>query len=542
MFTSADLIHALRRRMRRSIRPPPPGGEFPPGWQAWFESMRAQADAVTGATAAAIVAIMLQREPAAPAAWVQLNRWQAFTALWRQQWHPASEDERWVRVSATASSILLHITFVALLVWLMHARFLLAPAPAQRGEHVVEVTFIGEGSADEEGGGGPPPSVQVAQDAERSAAPAPAEPPQPAPEPLLPPPSVANSEPTPPRPSPPPVEQPLAVTETEQPDTRFVVPPPRPPDLAQPRVAMPEVSVRSRDIEMVEIPDLPAPQTRVLPQAQVEVPDLEQPPVEVVEREIAAPLPRVRTPELAAPPVATPDLQREAPQVRSREIPLRPTADAQTAGDAAAERSSAAAGQEETDAAPAPSATSEADGGNRPAATAPGSGAAQVPSPGAWQTPRRGDDWGDSAREQPGGQQGTSSLFNPDGSPRLPEGMASVGGGLPPGTITEDFEKIDRMGTWLKRPPTDYEPTSFDRFWVPNETLLEEWVRRSIRTVLIPIPGTSKSIRCDVVTLALAGGCSITDPNMQDVEAEARPPPDVPFKRELFEDQDSLGD
>jgi hypothetical protein len=28
---------------------------------------------------------------------------------------------------------------------------------------------------------------------------------------------------------------------------------------------------------------------------------------------------------------------------------------------------------------------------------------------------------------------------------------------------------------------------------------------------------------------------------MRDVEAEARPPPDIPFKPELHEDQDSLG-
>jgi hypothetical protein len=75
---------------------------------------------------------------------------------------------------------------------------------------------------------------------------------------------------------------------------------------------------------------------------------------------------------------------------------------------------------------------------------------------------------------------------------------------------------------------------------VPHENLLQEWVRRSIRTVLIPIPGTSKSIRCDIVTLAVAGGCSIVDPNMQDQPASARPPPDIPFRPELHEDQESL--
>jgi hypothetical protein len=134
-------------------------------------------------------------------------------------------------------------------------------------------------------------------------------------------------------------------------------------------------------------------------------------------------------------------------------------------------------------------------------------------------------------------------MFDADGRPRLAGsggGGGRVGGGLPPGTITEDYEKIDRMGTWLKRPPIDYEPTAFDRFWIPHETLLQEWVRRSIKEVLIPIPGTSKAIRCAVALLAVGGACGIFDPNMQDVEAEARPPPDIPFKPELQEDQESL--
>ena len=40
--------------------------------------------------------------------------------------------------------------------------------------------------------------------------------------------------------------------------------------------------------------------------------------------------------------------------------------------------------------------------------------------------------------------------------------------------------------------------------------------------------------------LQLGGGCGISDPNLQDQEAIARPPPDIPFKPELQEDQDAL--
>ena len=119
--------------------------------------------------------------------------------------------------------------------------------------------------------------------------------------------------------------------------------------------------------------------------------------------------------------------------------------------------------------------------------------------------------------------------------------MAAPGGGLPPGTVTEKIDNLDRAGTWLKRPPVDYTPTRFDRFWVPSETLLEEWVRKNIRSVDIPIPGSSKKLHCVVSLLQLGGGCGIEDPNLQDQEVEARKPPDVPFKPDLQEDQDSLG-
>jgi hypothetical protein len=43
-----------------------------------------------------------------------------------------------------------------------------------------------------------------------------------------------------------------------------------------------------------------------------------------------------------------------------------------------------------------------------------------------------------------------------------------------------------------------------------------------------------------VSILQLGGGCYVTDPNLTDQEATARPPPDIPWKPELQEDQDSL--
>ena len=83
--------------------------------------------------------------------------------------------------------------------------------------------------------------------------------------------------------------------------------------------------------------------------------------------------------------------------------------------------------------------------------------------------------------------------------------------------------------------PLPYEPTAFDRYWLPGGTLLEEWVRKGIREVQISIPGSSKKLRCVVSLLQLGGGCGIDDPDMQDQEATARKAPDVPYKPELQE-------
>lgn len=101
--------------------------------------------------------------------------------------------------------------------------------------------------------------------------------------------------------------------------------------------------------------------------------------------------------------------------------------------------------------------------------------------------------------------------------------------------VTEEIGDLDRAGTWLKRKAYDYEPTTFDRFWRPNETLLQEWVRRGIKQVSIPIPGSSKRIVCGISILQLGGGCWPVDPNLNEQPATARPPPDIPFKPGLQE-------
>ena len=139
------------------------------------------------------------------------------------------------------------------------------------------------------------------------------------------------------------------------------------------------------------------------------------------------------------------------------------------------------------------------------------------------------------------GAAGAGGLFDSTGRPRLAgTGEGGPPGGAPPGSEARQAIDLERGGTWLRRPPFDYEPTRFDRFWVPTGTLLEEWVRRGIKQMTIPIPGTSKEIVCVVSILQLGGGCMLNDPDINDQPSSGRPAPEVPFKPELQEDQDSL--
>ncbi|MGY0559552.1 hypothetical protein ACW7G2_02335 [Luteimonas sp. A277] len=521
-MTPAEFIDALRRRQLRSIRPRRGGDGLPPGWQEWLDQARGRLDPNDGRKSRELIAAAVARGrlPSVETG----GLWWSLTPGWLRGWEPPRRDERGLRILARTFSFLLHLVLVLALAWLMHARFVLAPdADTQRGEHVIEVQFIGSGTPEEEGGGAEPAQADAVPEPEADPVSPPPQPQEPAP------PDVAESvpEPSPPIELPPVAEQPLAVTETDQPDGPFLLPPIPPVDIEAPPVRAVEIAPRSRDIELAQPRELAAPVI-----ATVDVPprELAQPEVRIREREVVLP-PQTQAlpvPDIAAPQIATPTLEQPVRSARIRDVPMPPAPEPApapaVAGDAVAEPTASESASTTS--------TEQAD---------PGRGPAPAVQEGAWSSPRRDDDWGDSSQERAGGQEGTASLFNPDGSPRLP-GDGRVGGGLPPGTITEDYERIDRMGTWLKRPPTDYEPTSLDRFWVPDENLLEEWVRRSVRTVLIPIPGTSKSIRCDIVTLALAGGCSIVDPNLQDKPASARPPPDVPFRPELHEDQEGLSD
>src|SRR3546814_19586065 len=69
-----------------------------------------------------------------------LNRWQAFNVLWRQQWHPASEDERGTRIVAIVVSLVAHLFFAVFLLYVAYVRIMALPEEAaSAGEDVIQV-------------------------------------------------------------------------------------------------------------------------------------------------------------------------------------------------------------------------------------------------------------------------------------------------------------------------------------------------------------------------------------------------------------------
>jgi len=573
--------HLLARQQDRPVLEKNTG--LPYGWAVW---LRALSPLPRPLHARELVQVLLPRPlPASPGRLPQLGMWQAMRRLAWQQWEPAPRDQRWMRWTSAATSLLLHLLFAFLLLWVALIRTQSPPTQGGDGERV-QVEFIGQGTQEGGGdqpGGDPATAAQDNADAQATAAAgapgveaeparsppaaqaAAAQPPVPVETPPAPPapptPAVASA----PAPSPP-----LQATEVAEPSSDFIVPPisvPRTQVIVVPRQPAPDVLEREVQAVVAPTPSAPRPATEV----RIRTP--QAPPLQVREREIAtavetpAPLrvpqaevairttprePSVRerevstvvAPAVTVPALRSPDPALRAPRsaeasVRERSVPNAP-APATPAAAAASPSAPAAA-----------SPSNAARTGSSAAPTPAQAGARPSPAAGNWATPARGDDWGaarrDNAGTDPGAQasrdagQG-SGLFKGDGSVRVPgqEGAGNSERGAPGGDNDGwSRDRIAQSGTWLKRPPYDYTPTSFDKYWVPNESLLAEWVRKGIQSVEIPLPGTSTRISCVISVLQFGGGCGLNDPNMQDQPAIARPPPDIPFKKELQEDNGS---
>ncbi|QNP40630.1 hypothetical protein [Lysobacter solisilvae (ex Woo and Kim 2020)] len=521
--------------------------------------MPARLGAITGATAQAIVDVLLQRPLAErPRRVGELTRWQAFNTLWRQQWHPAEPEDRKVRWFAGIFSALWHIVFGILLLWFWYTQMqYIEEASKRRGEDVVQVEFIGRGAPEEVGGGEtqePLDETEAALAIEQAAA-AQQEPETPTAEP----PPTAVAQPTitaplpqveqrdvpePQVPPTPPAQQDVAVSAPAPDASDFVLTAPT-PRVAQPQIRVPQMQAPTAPLQAVEVPEPVQPIQREVAQRPIAAPQLASRIPEVAQREISAPVARPQLPQVRTPAIAQPSVRAPEATVRSRDVPTPSTRAPTAASSAAAPAATVSASS--TTAATAttkPAASGTTPNAAKPSGAAPttassGQGPKPVTAPGGFPTPAKSDDWGASTRNVPGGQRGEPhGLYNAEGGPRLTE--RPINTGQPPGTLDDRIVDLDRSGTWLKRKPTDYEPTTFDKYWRPNETLLAEWVRKGIKKMAIPIPGTSKKIECVVSILALGGGCGISDPNLNDQPAEARPPPDIPFKPHLQEDNGSV--
>ena len=521
MTKAADIIAALLEGKHAPVVERQTG--MPYGWGLWLRGLSTRLGAITGEAADAVIHVFLQRAPRpTPPRPATLSRWRALRSLFYQDWGPPLREERWLRWLAGFITLLMHLLFVLLLVLFALIRVVM-PEPASESSRV-QVEFIGKGTPEEQGGG-PPAERAEAPAAAAAAQTATAEPASAAPATE----QTAEAPPVPQdeiaQPSPPAAQQNLQVTETPAPTIEFVLPPttPRIPQIAPPQIRAPEIGVPTREVTMVQAP----PAQRELPQREIAVPQVSQATPQVREREIPAPLPQIRSVQIPTRAIAAPELRAPTPSVRQAEIAAPNPAPA-----AAASNTSSAS----TPAASGPSAqTASTPAGTQPGATATGPAAANRPgavSPAA----TRGDDWDTAARNTPGQPDGRAGegpgLFNADGSVRVPSDATgdSTRPGAP-GSRQQQRADADRGSKWLERVEYPYDPTMFDKFWVPNESLLEEWVRKNIREVSIPVPGSSKKVRCVVSLLQLGGGCTVTDPNLNEQPAEARPPPEIPVKR-----------
>ncbi len=557
-----DLL--LARQQRPPILEKSTG--LPYGWAIWLRTLTPLPRPFH---AREVIAVLLPRPlPGPPGRLPGLGPWASLRRLFWQDWDPAPRDQRWMRWTSALLSALLHLLFFLLLLWVAVIRTSSPDEQGSEGERV-QIEFVGRAAQE---GGGDQPGAEAAAAAEAGAAAAgqdagAATAPRPQPSAPAPSSTAAATAPTasvpPPEVEPAPVAapppSPVQATEVAEATAEFVVPPvalPRTEVSIVPRDTIP--TVRERSVQPVQAAPIATPVRT--PEVAVQAPRVRD--VQVQEREIST----VEAP-VAPQPMRTTDIQVRVPQrdvqVREREVQAMTDPQVRMATVAGREPAvRAPAGREvqvrerEVAAALQPAASIAAGSATTPTPAPAGSSAqnsASVARPATtsnWATPARGDDWGASSRNRDGANQGAAQtsagkgdgLFNADGSVRVAgqDGAGKAERGAPGGANDGwSKERIAESGKWLKRPPYDYTPTSFDKYWVPQESLLAEWVRKGVKAMEIPLPGTSTKISCVISILQAGGGCGLTDPNMQDQPAVARPPPDIPFKKELQEDNGS---
>ncbi|WP_240126267.1 hypothetical protein [Thermomonas alba] len=566
MTTAADVIAAINQRRLLRMGRPDGAGQFPAGWQGWFEALDPIDTSTARAHVEACVAGLAQR-PLPPRGGGGLGA--PFFHLLRRARPSDPREDRGLRIAAGVADLLLHIVLLVLLAWLMYLRFL-ALSQAPEDEQAVQVEFIGRGNAAAGGG-----ALANAGAESAPAAAAPRARTSRVPEPpvasvatgdggrpqleqqALPSPPVLQALPDAPARQPPPTPasaaQELDVSNVPQPQPQALqLPPPRPSALRLPALQLRDVPPQAA---VEELPNLPTPPVRMLQPAERPLPlRVPEPKTRVEEIEVFTPdtraIARLR-------PLPTVDLPLREERLRSQvqALPLREgQASAAAPGGAASAQpgvGSAAngaspvrgaggdarlpAGSGQAQAGTGAGARAAAEGGRGVGTVGAGAGPGLTPAPGGWPGAAKSDDWGASNRNVAGtgngGRRGDgqSGLFNPDGSVRLPDTWSK-----------NNRLDLDRAGTWLKRPGLEYRGTRFDKYWIPDGSLLQEWVRRGIKELSIPIPGTGLQLKCVVSLLQFGGSCYPVDPDANEQPSSGRPAPDIPFKPELQEDNGSV--
>lgn len=570
MTTANDVIAAInQRRLLRAGRLEA-AGQFPAGWQGWFDALDPIDTAAARAHVEVCVASLAQR-PLPPRGRVG-GLGAPFFQLLRRARPPDPREDRALRIGAGVADLLLHVVLLGLLLWLMYLRFLaLSQAPDE--EQAVQVEFIGRGNAVAGGGAlanagaasAPAAAARQARHSQMqtppaaSATAAASDSGRPAlePEALSPPPVLPVQAETPARLPPPQVAQASAAQELQvsnvpQPAPQaFQLPPPRPQALRLPDLQPRDVPLQAT---VEALPNRPVSPVRTLQPVERALP-LRAPELkaQVQSIEVFTPDARAIARQRATPAV---DLPLREPQLRGQvqSLPLREGQTSAAAGSGASAPPGAgsaasgaspargaggeagqAAGSGQAQAGRGAGARTAAEGGRGVGPVGTGAGPGPKPAPGGWPGAAKSDDWGASNRNVAGtgnggrSGDGHSGLFNPDGSVRLPDEWSK----------THRLD-LDRAGTWLKRPGLEYRGTRFDKYWIPDGNLLQEWVRRGIKELSIPIPGTGLQLKCVVSLLQFGGGCLPVDPDANEQPSSGRPAPDIPFKPELQEDNGSV--
>ncbi|MEG0184320.1 MAG: hypothetical protein RR704_12815, partial [Stenotrophomonas sp.] len=293
---------------------------LPYGWGLWLRALRPLPRPFRSSE---VIAALIGRPlPVSTGRLPQLGFVQSLRRLLWQGWEPAPRDQRWMRWSSATISLLLHVLFAALLLWVA----LIRPpvVPEQGGESGrVQVSLVGRGTPQQDDGGQAAAAApaEATPDTAQSRAPAQAESTAAAtasaPQPRANPPPASEPQPAPPSPATPTPEQPLQATDVAQATTDFVVPPPsavRTEVRVVPRDPQ-DIAVRERTVATVEAPSARANVAMPRPTE----PQLRTPELTVREREVSvveAPAPPVVVP---GPRVDVPLPQREV-QVRERQV------------------------------------------------------------------------------------------------------------------------------------------------------------------------------------------------------------------------------